>query len=95
MEIVEVDPRDVRWEDDLPEYRVTLWSSGGAASWEYLIAGADGVRAVLDWLKQQTRPEGRHADHVAEVFIVARCREDGLGLLRLGGQRPREGSCTA
>lgn len=92
MDVAVVDPRDVRWEVDDPEYRVTFWSSDGATSWEYMLTGAEGVRTVLEWVDRQTQAGNQHAGHVAEVLVVVERDDDGLGVLRLEGGRPRTAS---
>jgi len=77
-----VDPRDARWEQWNPAYRVSLWrqSGDGWASREFEIGGAD-VNDVLDWIRDQ--PD-------VEAFTLYAIVDQGeeRGLVRLAGDDP-------
>jgi hypothetical protein len=77
-----VDPRDARWEQWNPAYRVSLWtqSGDGWASREFEIGGAD-VSDVLDWIREQRDVE------TFTLYAVVDRGED-RGLVRLAGNDP-------
>lgn len=89
MKVRGVDPRDSRWEDNDPTYRVYFWtrheapdSDPASAAWasdEYEITGATDVREVLEWADADGR------DYVA---YARNDDEEGPGLIRLVGQDP-------
>jgi hypothetical protein len=70
-----VDPRDTRWEQNHPSYRVYFWRPGITDEWE--LADAD-VDEVLSWAAD-------HAD--GRQYVVYACIDstEGLGLIRLFG----------
>jgi len=77
----EVDPRDIRWEEDSPAYRVYFYTSGGS-SYEWRLTGATDVHEVLAWA---TGPDGRGRRF--QLFVEWSTGE-GRGLLRLAGDDP-------
>jgi hypothetical protein len=48
MQVMGIDPRDVRSEVDRPDYRVYFFESDGRSN-EYHLTGAQDVAEVLDW----------------------------------------------
>jgi hypothetical protein len=85
-----VDPRDIRWEVDLPIYRVYFWHRPAAepgvgqelmgwSSDEWRLTNAADVHEVLVWANG---PAGR--GRVFELYVEA-SHSDGLALLRLAG----------
>lgn len=85
-----VDPRDTRWEVDIPVYRVYFWHRPAAEPgtdqerlmWhcsEWRLTEATDVHEVLAWANG---PEGR--GRAFELYVEA-SHSDGLGLLRLAG----------
>lgn len=70
-----VDPRDTRWEQDEPTYRVHFWTPGRSSEWE--VSGAD-VDEVLRWAADHA--EGR--SYVVYARIIG---AEGPGLIRLLG----------
>jgi hypothetical protein len=88
-----VDPRDERWEDSRPAYRVYFWDrlepERADSMWrsdEWRLTGAD-VDQVLEWA---------HATAAGRQFVVyvevTRGSVDGLGLVRLLGTDPADPS---
>ena len=86
-----VDPRDERWEDSRPVYRVYFWkrlqperADSGWRSDEWRLEDAD-VDQVLEWA---------HAKAAGRRFVayveVTRSQPDGLGLVRLFGTDPTD-----
>lgn len=71
-----VDPRDTRWENDHPTYRVYFWQPGISDEWE--LAGAD-VDEVLRWAAEHA--DGRNYVVYASILDST----DGPGLVRLLG----------
>lgn len=93
MHAATLDPRDIRWEQDLPTYRVYFYERAalgpeeedGHSSWgayEWRLTGATDVHEVLAWA---TGPEGRGRRF--ELFVEWSTAE-GTGLLRLAGENP-------
>jgi len=79
-----VDPRDARWEEWSPSYRVYFWrpvGGTGFASREFEIRGGD-VEAVFAWAD-----ENRVEPETFALFVVVD-RGDGPGLVRLAGTDP-------
>jgi hypothetical protein len=79
MRAAHVDPRDQRWEDDSPAYRVYFWT-GDSSCEEWQLTGAD-VDEVLAWADE-------HADGRTMSIWVVRSDADGVGLIRLAGVDP-------
>jgi hypothetical protein len=88
-----VDPRDTRWEQSSPIYRVYFWHRPPAESgtdqermmWhcqEWRLTEAADVHEVLAWANG---PDGR--GRMFELFVEA-SDSHGLGLLRLAGTSP-------
>jgi len=77
----QVDPRDIRWEEDVPAYRVYFHASEGSSD-EWRPTGATDVHEVLAWA---TGPDGRGRRF--ELFVEWSAGE-GRGLLRLAGVNP-------
>lgn len=50
MQVTGIDPRDVRFEIDEPDYRVYFFEPDGRSD-EYHLTGARDVADVLDWAK--------------------------------------------
>jgi hypothetical protein len=86
VRIEAVDPRDTRWEENGPHYRVYFWDGPRHTSAEYEIAEAD-VAEVLAWADREARSSGR----TFTLFVQHRCGDDDPGLIRLAGW---EGSST-
>jgi hypothetical protein len=80
-----VDPRDKRWADAHPTYRVTLWNVGGRGSADYDITGAS-LAEVLEWAELNRPGYGRYA-----VSVVVDDPERGRGLILLAGDVERAG----
>lgn len=80
-----VDPRDTRWEEDDPVYRVHFWQRRGGswASDEHEVWDAVDVEEVLEWI----RGDGR-----TFVLYVLVTDDSGPGLVRLAGADPAERS---
>jgi hypothetical protein len=78
-----VDPRDARWEEWSPSYRVYFWRRVGDAfaSREFEIRAGD-VDAVFAWAD-----ENRVEQETFTLFAVVD-RGDGPGLVRLAGTDP-------
>jgi hypothetical protein len=85
MRVRRVDPRDVRWELDNPDYRVYFWtrpahSNAEPSCTEFELTETD-VPAVLDWAKRTA------GNRTFAVYAV--CGSvDGKGLVRLAGHDP-------
>ncbi len=92
VNIVGVDPRDIRWEVDEPAYRVYFWTRSpvpddetpervGWACDETEITGAD-VAEVLAWAESEAPRRG-------QFTLYARIFKDGEpGLIHLVGSDP-------
>jgi hypothetical protein len=90
-----VDPRDTRWEQSSPVYRVYFWQRPSAElgsdqerlmwqSEEWRLTEAADLHEVLAWAN------GPHArGRMFELFVEA-SSSDGLGLLRLAGSSPSD-----
>jgi hypothetical protein len=75
MQAHQVDPRDTRWEENHPAYRVYFWRDGVSHEWEL----ADGdVDEVLRWAADRAN---------GQQYAVYACVNSpaGLGLIRLLG----------
>jgi hypothetical protein len=85
MQITGVDPRDVRYELDEPDYRVYFFELDGSSD-EYHLAGASDVAEVLDWAKANV------GDRTYVVYVFADFGPDGAkpSLIRLLGRDPNE-----
>lgn len=94
MEIHEVDPFDIEWEDRAPTYRVQVWSRPDARgavpaplAWRgttYRLVGAADVAAVLNWAQAHTPPGGK-------ATVAVEIERGGLlGVLRLCGIDPTD-----
>ncbi len=90
-----VDPRDTRWEQSFPVYRVYFWERPSAEpgadqesvmwhSEEWRLTDAADVHEVLAWAKG---PNGR--GRTFELFVET-STSDGLALLRLAGTSPAD-----
>ena len=86
MRAISIDPRDQRWQNDSPAYRVYFWQSAGGSEspgWqsdEWELTEAD-IDEVLAWA-------GSHAaGRTMSIWVVHR-DADGLGLIRLAGIDP-------
>ena len=75
VRVYPVDPRDTRWEEDHPSYRVYFEQPGITDEWE--LQGAD-VDEVLRWAAENAR--GRQ--YVIYAFVSD---TEGPGLIRLLG----------
>jgi hypothetical protein len=80
-----VDPRDIRWEQDITAYRVYFWhqqTTGEWASDEWEIEDAD-IDKVLDWATNKANNRS--------FVLYAKIVDDGQpGLLRLLGTDPTD-----
>jgi hypothetical protein len=83
MHVEVVDPRDTRWEDDRPVYRVSLWSPDGLVCDAHRLTGVEDVTAVLDWADAQTVVGSEREGWAAEVWVERLDRTDGPGLICL------------
>ncbi len=90
MQAQPVDPRDKRWEDSWPAYRVYFWgpmgppSSGAWASDEWRLTDTD-IDQVLEWAN------ARASGGQFVVYVeVNRSTDDGSGLVRLLGPDPTD-----
>jgi hypothetical protein len=83
MEVRHVDPRDTRWEEDYPTYRVYFFTVPGGVSEEYEIRHAPDVRTVIGWADEQAA--GRTYILYA---LVSSDRPAASGLLTLTGYDP-------
>lgn len=83
MKITAVDPRDERWDDQAPSYRVYFWTGDGTSD-EHRVSGVDAPE-VLSWADRTARATRRTYSVMTEV------RNDalGLGLVRLAGWDPK------
>lgn len=83
MEATPVDPRDVRWEVDSPNYRVYFWTGEkGHVAQEFELTGAKDVHEVLAWANENA-PVGSTYTLYALVD-----RNGEPGLVRLAGIDP-------
>ena len=92
MEISPVDPRDTRWEQTEPTFRVYFWERSDAAgvsiddlAWrseEWRLTGVTDVRPALVWA---TGPAGRGREF--ELFVEAD-QGGSTGLVRVAGRHP-------
>ncbi|MDT0276394.1 hypothetical protein [Blastococcus goldschmidtiae] len=78
MHAASVDPRDTRWEEPSPVYRVYFWDRG--SSYEWRLTGATDVHEVL---ARATGPAGR--GRAFELFVETSTGQ-GPGLIHLAGQ---------
>ena len=72
-----VDPRDKRWEETSPTYRVTLWNVGGRGSADYDITGAT-LAQVVEWA-ELNRPG--YGQYTVALTVVDHYRDRGLIVL--------------
>jgi hypothetical protein len=77
-----VDPRDTRWEDDYPTYRVYFWRRDDARSDEWRVTDSVNVRDVLEWADGRVQPGWTY-----QVFVAVNASR-GLGTIRLLGRDP-------
>jgi hypothetical protein len=99
MRIRSVDPRDVGWGEDSPNYRVTFWErqsplppgippeAMGYTSYEYEISDAVDVFQVIAWA------EAEAGDHTYTLYATVSSHNDPHGepgLLHLAGIDPTE-----
>jgi hypothetical protein len=84
LNISGVDPRTEVGQDYQPVYRVYFWGEA-AASYEYELAGAEDVDAVIAWAEEN------RGGRTYTVYAVAR-HPDGPRLLRLRGVDPTRSS---
>jgi hypothetical protein len=97
-----VDPRDTRWEQDRPVYRVYLWHQPAAPEgvaqeqvmWhchEHRLSDAEDVHEVLAWIAATIRD-----DQTYTLYVEHRDRDGEPGLVMLAGTDPTEaGGATA
>ena len=83
LRAVLVDPRDQRWEETHPTYRVTLWNVGGRGSADYEITGAT-LAQVVEWAELNRPGYGRYT-----VAVMVDDRQRGRGLIVLAGDVDR------
>jgi hypothetical protein len=91
MRIRQVDPRDIRWEQHDPRFRVHIWTrcaaggdpaTTGYQADEYEIDGAD-VDEVLRW----AHARAAERDGTFGLFLLV-TNDQEPGLVRLAGQDP-------
>jgi hypothetical protein len=85
LRAVLVDPRDTRWEEPSPTYRVTLWNVGGRGSADYEITGAS-LDEVIEWAELNRPGYGQYA-----IGVVVDDSKQGRGLVMLAGDVDRMG----
>ena len=66
MKFESVDPRDNRWEQNTPTYRVYYWDPSGTSD-EYRVTDAD-VPEILDWADRTAHETGRTYSLLLEVL---------------------------
>jgi hypothetical protein len=79
MQATLVDPRDQRWEENRPRYRVTLWKAGYRGSADYDVTDATDVEEVLRWARENIPAAGHYT--VAVVADIG----GSLGLIVIAG----------
>jgi hypothetical protein len=80
MDVVPVDPRDQRWEQDRPRYRVAVWNRHYRGCADYEISEAIDVEQVLRWARENTPPGGHHT-----IAVVSDQGDGSIGLIVIGG----------
>lgn len=93
MHIQPVDPRDSRWQDDNPIFRVTFWTvhddargQPAYASAEYQITGEGvDVREVLSWAREMG-----NGSSATVIYVLVRDADDQPGLVRISGHEPND-----
>lgn len=85
MQVTGVDPRDVRFELDEPDYRVYFFKPDGRSA-EYHLAGARDVAEVLDWATANAGDQ----TYVVYVFTDFGPGGEKPGLVRLLGRDPND-----
>ncbi|HSH58670.1 MAG TPA: hypothetical protein VK988_03315 [Acidimicrobiales bacterium] len=93
MRVEHVDPRDVDWEIDAPDYRVYFWKRHplpsdvpeafqGWQSDEYELTETD-LHEVIDWVERRVDRDGTYV-----LYAVVNDHSRGRGLVRLAGVDP-------
>ncbi|HEX2321874.1 MAG TPA: hypothetical protein VHJ18_23075 [Streptosporangiaceae bacterium] len=85
MQVTGIDPRDVQFEMDKPDYRVYFFESDGRSD-EYQLTGARDVAEVLDWVKANVGDR----TYIVYVFTDFGPGSDKPSLIRLLGRDPNE-----
>jgi hypothetical protein len=83
LRAVLVDPRDKRWEETNPTYRVTLWNVAGRGSADYDITGAT-LAEVVEWAELNRPGYGQYT-----VAVVVDDGQRGRGLVIVAGDVER------
>ena len=98
MNVDGIDPRDIKWEEDRPVYRVYFWHQPLAPagvpqehmmfhSDEYRLSEADDVGEVLDWARTTAR-----SDQTFTLYVehVEHCQGESprRGMIQLMGVDP-------
>jgi hypothetical protein len=87
VKVEAVDPRDTRWVDHHPVFRVYFWREAhGWSSEEYEVTDAD-VAGVLVWAASQLPAKGTEF-----ALYLRRSEADAPGLVLLAGRDPSEPS---
>jgi hypothetical protein len=85
MQVTAIDPRDVRFEVDKPDYRVYFFEPDGRSD-EYHLTGAQDLAEVLDW----AQAEANDRSYVVYVFTDFGPGHEQPTLIRLLGQDPND-----
>ncbi|MEV6567582.1 hypothetical protein [Streptomyces kronopolitis] len=74
-----VDPRDISWEQETPEFRVYFWDAVSVTSYEYEVTDTS-IDEVLSW----ARSEAKEKDWKYTLYVKV-SDPDGDGLVRIDG----------
>lgn len=83
-----IDPRDARVQEDLPTYRVDVWSAAdgtddiGSRCDTWRIEGARDVDDIFRWIDQE------HRDRRVVLYLETPLEDGGVRLSRLRGEDP-------
>jgi hypothetical protein len=83
MQVTGIDPRDVHFELDEPDYRVYFFGPDGRSE-EHHLSGARDVAEVLDW----AQANGSDRTYVVYVFTDFGPGREKPSLIRLLGRDP-------
>jgi hypothetical protein len=85
MQVTGIDPRDIRFEVDQPDYRVYFFGPAGRSD-EYHLTGARDLAEVLDWAQANAHDR----TYVVYVFTEFGPGSEQPTLIRLLGQDPND-----